>query len=133
MGKTCVCAALMLANPPPDAKGAELDKMKGLVKRTFKRKQWSTTIDGVTYFADGHATDLVQPNAQMYARKKVEYEDRVFEKGKFVKKMKYRLVRDSDKALPNPEHAKWKAPQVATFPVTVVLTTNALLGQWQDE
>ena len=133
--QTCVCAALILARPAPKPKGWEVDAIQDLCARTIKQRAWKQTIDGVVYTTAGYATDLGQPQAQMLPMKNVVYQERVRGKdGLMHWATRSRMETDTSKpSRPNPEFANWKKPQVVTFPLTVVLTTNALLGQWQDE
>ena len=130
MGKTCVCAALMLAQPAPKPTGEALAAMRNLFGRSLTSKTWTRTIEGMLYRTQGLANDLTAPEKLMTPLKKVTFQDYTGTKSI----TRTRMEPDEFKPKrPNPEFAKWTKPEVVTLPVTVVLTTNALLGQWQDE
>ena len=135
MGKTCVCAALILAQPAPAPKGRAAQDMRDLCARSDKHKRWTVKIGDITYQTAGYANDLAQPEREMTPLKRVEYQERQRGKDGLVKMVtRSRMDLDNSKPKqPNPEAAKWTPPPKVTLPITVVLTTNALLGQWHDE
>lgn len=127
MGKTCVCAALILASrgQRPAASAAN-----SLLSRSANQTIVYHKIGGFRYRAVGTAADLRRPDELMYAQKKVEVKPARPHLGR---KAECKFVDDEQNSLRNPEYDKWtRAPEV-TFGCTVVLTTNSLLGQWQDE
>jgi superfamily II DNA or RNA helicase len=133
MGKTCVCAALMLAQPAPKPTGEALAAMRNLFGRSLTSKTWTMTIGGTLYSTQGHENDLRAPEMLMTPLKEVTIQEKVEGfPGKYITRTRMELDKYKPKR-PNPEFAKWTKPEVVTLPVTVVLTTNALLGQWQDE
>jgi SNF2 family DNA or RNA helicase len=85
------------------------------------------------YSTQGHENDLRAPEMLMTPLKEVTIQEKVEGfPGKYITRTRMELDKYKPKR-PNPEFAKWTKPEVVTLPVTVVLTTNALLGQWQDE
>jgi SNF2 family DNA or RNA helicase len=107
--------------------------MRNLFGRSLTSKTWTMTIGGTLYSTQGHENDLRAPEMLMTPLKEVTIQEKVEGfPGKYITRTRMELDKYKPKR-PNPEFAKWTKPEVVTLPVTVVLTTNALLGQWQDE
>jgi hypothetical protein len=135
MGKTIVCAALILANKQPVADSAarraaiQTFKSRSVRKRTRGDKQ---------NFGNRH--DWQQPPEKVLAyrmqnmTRRVQEFDQVL--GKFVTKEKEveEKVRDPDNDTPNLEYAAWTAPpERIDIDATLVIAPASLIGQWSDE
>ena len=117
MGKTCVCAALILAKPAPELKGSDAQAMRGLLARSAKHKTWTQNIDGVMYTTAGHAGDLHPPDQHLKPLKRVAYENKEYDRKTLQWRYvtRHKLVPDSSKpSKPNPEYAKWTTPPTVT-------------------
>lgn len=129
MGKTCVCAALILAQPTK--RTLDRSAARDLGSRSGTRTHAKHDIGGTRYFATGSARDLRQPDPEMVPMKRVQEPINRFG---VMRRVVWSWVRDEAKAtLPNPEYSKWTPPPVVHYGFTLVVTSNALLGQWQDE
>ena len=133
-GKTCVCAALILAHAAAN-KPKKADVTAFEARTLGCRANVWTKVGGVDYLSHGKSTDFAAPDAtrtpMMQAFKMVWCK----ETRRMVRSNRLKeWVRDhSLSALPNPAHKAWKEQTKIRFGLTVVLTSCTLLGQWQDE
>ena len=131
MGKTCVCAALMLANPSSlklDMKAARKFAALDFRKSSASR---SETIKGTRYTTSGAPNQFKRPDRWMVPTKLVTREVKRNDGSKMTFN---EWVEDKSKPpLANPDYTNWEEPPTLRYPITVVLTNVSLLGQWQDE
>uniref|UniRef100_A0A7S4BGJ8 Helicase ATP-binding domain-containing protein n=1 Tax=Chrysotila carterae TaxID=13221 RepID=A0A7S4BGJ8_CHRCT len=123
MGKTCVCAALILAQPRPAISSArDLAELRCRAQ-VDSRERLELTIDGKRYDGCGSRWSAHQPSKHVY----------LMEEHKETALSSSWRRKTPEVTKPNPEWEAWTPPPTVHLGATVVVTSNALLCQWQDE
>ena len=139
MGKTCVAAALILANKQKTTSSAAdiseltsraMSAAKGRSQSAFRR----VDVGGKWYEKVGVASDMERPEPRMQEVKLSPVPGQVWDnsRGRYVKAgTDYKWTKVHGSSVPNSDYHNWTAPPHVKLGMTVVLTSNTLLGQWQ--
>uniref|UniRef100_A0A7S4F0H7 SNF2 N-terminal domain-containing protein n=1 Tax=Chrysotila carterae TaxID=13221 RepID=A0A7S4F0H7_CHRCT len=117
MGRTCVCAALMLAQPSaPVSSASDLAELRRRM-RNVSRKIVEVNVDGGSYVSIGRATDVTEPEKRL-----------VHCVADNVPVSRWKTVN-----ILSPDWEAWTPSPTVRFGFTVVVTSNAPLGQRKGE
>ena len=137
MGKTCVAAALILANKQKTTSSAadisELTVRAVSAKGRSQSAMRRVDVGGKWYEKVGVASDMERPEPRMQEVKLSPVPGQVWDssRGRYVKGTDYKWTKVHGSSVPNSDYYNWTAPPHVKLGMTVVLTSNTLLGQWQ--
>ena len=142
MGKTVVCAALILANPstqPPPAASAWHDhqaRTAFAARSAGKKTDWQQPPDKVYTWVHGPVVRKHRYNCPLHFQSQYEqcpvHQLPAAHPGPCVCRADAKVDWAIDRNAPTPNnsaHAAWTRPPTVAYKATIVITPNALLGR----